>query len=70
MWLKPSSLFFVSGVMPREWNATALTLVPKIGCRSIKDYRSIACCNVTYKCITKILATGLLPILPHVIDKS
>lgn len=36
----------------------------------MKDYRPIACCNVIYKCITKLLAIRLQPILPHLIDQS
>ena len=39
--------FFESGSMPVGWNATAVTLVPKVAApHSIKDYRPIACCCV------------------------
>ncbi|XP_058185632.1 uncharacterized protein LOC131302856 [Rhododendron vialii] len=63
--------FFTHKCLPKGWNATALTLVPKLSCPlTMKDYRPIACCNVIYKCITKLLALRLQPILPHLIDQS
>ncbi|KAG5536145.1 hypothetical protein RHGRI_023811 [Rhododendron griersonianum] len=50
--------------------ATALTLIPKTSCpHTMNDYRPIACCNVLYKTITKILANRLQPILPLIINK-
>lgn len=40
--------FFPSGYLLKEWNSTAITLVPKVNSPStIKDYRPIACYNVT-----------------------
>ena len=59
---------FSTGFLIREWNTTALTLVPNTGCLSImKDYRPIACHNVPYKTVAKILATRLQPTLPSII---
>jgi hypothetical protein len=53
------------------WNATAFTLVPKLSCPlTMKDYRPIASCNVVFKCISKILALRLQPIIPFLIDQS
>lgn len=41
--------FFLTSEMSRQWNSTAITLVPKTNAPStIKDYRPIACCNVTF----------------------
>nr|GEW90480.1 hypothetical protein [Tanacetum cinerariifolium] len=38
-----------------EINATVITLVPKVDTpNKISDFRPIACCNVLYKCISKI----------------
>lgn len=64
-------LFFDTGIMPRQWNCTALTLAPKVDSpASIKDFRPIACYNVVYKCATKILANRLQLILPLIISPS
>ena len=39
-----------------ELGATLISLVPKIAHPSkVTDFRPIACCNVVYKCISKIL---------------
>ncbi|KAG5564631.1 hypothetical protein RHGRI_000728 [Rhododendron griersonianum] len=62
-------LFFETGFLPRQWNCTALTLVPKVPSpNSIKDYRPIACCNVVYKCVTKVLANRLQQFLPSIVS--
>nr|XP_043639247.1 uncharacterized protein LOC122610317 [Erigeron canadensis] len=44
--------FFNKGKLLKELNHTIIALVPS----SITDYRPISCCNVLYKCISKILA--------------
>lgn len=60
--------FFKSGRLLKEVNATILSSVPKIKNPStMGDYRPISCCNVIYKCITKILANRLLPGLNEII---
>ncbi|KAG7568139.1 Endonuclease/exonuclease/phosphatase superfamily [Arabidopsis thaliana x Arabidopsis arenosa] len=49
--------FFLYGFMPKEVNGTVLSLVPKVtNPETMKDYRPIACCNLLYKVISKILA--------------
>uniref|UniRef100_A0A251VNU9 Putative RNA-directed DNA polymerase, eukaryota, Reverse transcriptase zinc-binding domain protein n=1 Tax=Helianthus annuus TaxID=4232 RepID=A0A251VNU9_HELAN len=49
--------FFGSGKLLRELNHTMLVLIPKIPTPlAVTDYRPIACCNVLYKCISKIIA--------------
>nr|GEX64769.1 RNA-directed DNA polymerase, eukaryota, reverse transcriptase zinc-binding domain protein [Tanacetum cinerariifolium] len=48
--------FFVKGKLLKEVNATLVALVPKVETPNrISDLRPIACCNVLYKCINKIL---------------
>ncbi|XP_021979685.1 uncharacterized protein LOC110875793 [Helianthus annuus] len=45
------------GKLLRELNHTILVLLPKTSSPSVvTDYRPVACCNVLYKCISKIVA--------------
>lgn len=61
--------FFIYGFMPRSVNATLLSLVPKTTeAEKLTDFRPIACCNVIYKVISKILATRLKATLPEAIE--
>lgn len=47
---------FRSRKLLREVNATCITLVPKVAApESLSDYKPILCCNVLYKCITKVM---------------
>jgi hypothetical protein len=63
--------FFLSGRLLRKTNATILTLVPKKkNPTTMGDYRPISCCNLIYKCITKILANRLLPGLDDIISPN
>lgn len=49
--------FFLFGFLPTGINATILSLIPKTEeAQSMKDYRPIACCNLNYKVISKVLA--------------
>lgn len=55
--------------MLRGTNSTTITLVPKVlHPSSMNDYRPISCCNTTYKCISKIIASRLKVILPLIIS--
>ncbi|KAJ6904458.1 hypothetical protein NC652_022464 [Populus alba x Populus x berolinensis] len=48
--------FFSHNSMPHCVNATRIALVPKIeNPACMNDYRPISCCNVMYKCISKII---------------
>lgn len=61
--------FFSFGQMHYAWNVTAVTLVPKYNFpNSMKDYRPISCCNVTYKCISKFITKRLQSVFPHLIS--
>ncbi|CAN1841986.1 LINE-1 retrotransposable element ORF2 protein [Linum perenne] len=63
--------FFESSSMPRKVNATTLALIPKVqNASSMAQFRPISCCNVLYKCITKILANRIGEILPLIISNS
>ncbi|KAJ6974535.1 hypothetical protein NC653_030590 [Populus alba x Populus x berolinensis] len=63
--------FFSHNSLPRCVNATRVTLVPKIENPScLNDYRPISCCNVLYKCISKLIVHRLKVALADVIDPS
>ncbi|GKD56853.1 RNA-directed DNA polymerase, eukaryota, reverse transcriptase zinc-binding domain protein [Tanacetum coccineum] len=56
----PIKEFFESGQMLGEINATLITLVPKIQTPiKVSDFRPIACCNMLYKCISKIITNRI-----------
>ncbi|GFZ07066.1 hypothetical protein Acr_19g0000030 [Actinidia rufa] len=61
--------FFVSGKILKQLNHAVIALVPKTASASrVEEFRPIACCNVIYKVISKILAARLSPILESLID--
>ncbi|GJX54328.1 hypothetical protein Tco_0282697, partial [Tanacetum coccineum] len=48
--------FFSNGNLLKELNHTIIALIHKVTSPSrINDYRPISCCNVLFKCITKII---------------
>jgi len=63
--------FFSYGKLLREVNATIITLVPKRSNPSVMgDFRPISCCNIVYKCITKIIANRLLKGLDDIVGPN
>nr|GEV14958.1 hypothetical protein [Tanacetum cinerariifolium] len=49
--------FFFDGKLLKELNHTIISFIPKVTTPArINDYRPISCCNVLYKCISKIIA--------------
>ena len=63
--------FFSSGKMLKQINHSALSLIPKSkNADKVEDFRPIACCNVMYKVISKILAARLAPVLLGIIDTA
>nr|GEX80622.1 hypothetical protein [Tanacetum cinerariifolium] len=62
--------FFESGKLLREINATLIALVPKSTTpQKVSNFRPIACCNVTCKCISKIL-TNRIKNASHIVDDN
>lgn len=62
---------FKFGFLPKGINSTILALVPKKNdYMELRDYRPIACCNVIYKVVSKILANRLKKLLPRIISET
>ena len=62
---------FRFGFLPKGVNSTILALVPKkTDSMEMRDYRPIACCNVLYKVVSKILANRLKRLLPRVVVEN
>ncbi|KAL0290869.1 UNVERIFIED_CONTAM: hypothetical protein Sradi_7039900 [Sesamum radiatum] len=65
------SEFFVSGRILKQINATLLVLIPKVQLPTrVSEFRPIACCNVMYKAIAKILVKRMKLVLHSLIDYS
>ena len=62
---------FLFGFLPKGVNSTILALVPKkTDSMEMRDYRPIACCNVIYKVVSKILGNRLKLILPRLVTEN
>ncbi|GJU80585.1 putative RNA-directed DNA polymerase [Tanacetum coccineum] len=52
--------FFTNGVLLKDLNHTIIALILKVTAPiSINDYRPISCCNVLYKCISRIISNRM-----------
>lgn len=63
--------FFRTGQLLKSINSTAISLIPKTSSNpKVSDYRPIACCNVVYKTITKILSKRMELLLPKLLSPA
>ncbi|GKB07076.1 putative reverse transcriptase domain, reverse transcriptase zinc-binding domain protein [Tanacetum coccineum] len=63
--------FFDKGQLLKEVNHTFLALIPKVTTPlKVNDYRPISCCNVLYKCISKILTNRIIEGIKEVVSEN
>ncbi|GKF53669.1 hypothetical protein Tco_0160579, partial [Tanacetum coccineum] len=63
--------FFSSSKLLGELNATIIYIIPKINTPLlVTDFRPIACCNVVYKCISKLITERINGCLDKLINKN
>ena len=52
--------FFLSGSLPRNFNTTALALIPKVpGADKMIQFRPVSCCTTVYKIIARLIKNKL-----------
>ncbi|GJR10894.1 RNA-directed DNA polymerase, eukaryota, reverse transcriptase zinc-binding domain protein [Tanacetum coccineum] len=62
---------FINGRLLKEINHTIIALIPKVqNPMRVNDYRPISCCNVIFKCISKILANRIKESLKTLISPN
>ncbi|GKE20007.1 RNA-directed DNA polymerase, eukaryota, reverse transcriptase zinc-binding domain protein [Tanacetum coccineum] len=63
--------FFNSGRMLGEINATLISLIPNVQIPSnLTEFRLIACCNVLYKCINKVITNRIKLVLGSLVSSN
>ncbi|XP_050220254.1 uncharacterized protein LOC126670541 [Mercurialis annua] len=62
---------FTSGKILKQINATAISVIPKTNhAVSLNYFRHVACCNVLYKIISKVITNKLSPLLDKIISPN
>nr|GEW25763.1 RNA-directed DNA polymerase, eukaryota, reverse transcriptase zinc-binding domain protein [Tanacetum cinerariifolium] len=63
--------FFNKGKLLGELNATIISLIHKLETPTkVSDFRPIICCNVVYKCISKVLTERIKKALCYLVDPN
>ncbi|GKB48885.1 hypothetical protein Tco_0899638, partial [Tanacetum coccineum] len=63
--------FFVNGRLLKELNHTIISLIPKVSTPArVNDFRPISCCNVLFKCISKVIANRIKSCLKDLISPN
>nr|GEW15224.1 hypothetical protein [Tanacetum cinerariifolium] len=63
--------FFDNGKLLKEVNHTFLALIPKVNTpMCVNDFRPISCCNVLFKCISKILTNRIIEGIKDVVSEN
>lgn len=63
--------FFYSRQLLTEINSTTITLIPKVTRPgNVSEFRPISYCNVSYKCIRKLLCSRMREVLPDIIMET
>lgn len=63
--------FFDNGTLLKETDNTIISLVPKVPTPSkVNDFRPISCCNVLYKCISKLISDRIKVSLDHIVSEN
>nr|GEW93623.1 hypothetical protein [Tanacetum cinerariifolium] len=69
--IKAVKEFLTNGRLLKELNHTIIALISKVnGPARVTDYRPISCCNVLFKCISKIIANRLKDSLKRLISPN
>ncbi|GJW00222.1 ribonuclease H-like domain-containing protein, partial [Tanacetum coccineum] len=63
--------FFINGKLLKELNHTIIALIPKVSSPArVNDFRPISCCNVLFKCVSKIIANRIKSSLKGLISPN